>query len=505
MGLAVLRSRALAGLAAPAVTVEVHLANGLPAFTIVGLAEAEVRESKDRVRAAIHTSGFDFPAGRVTVNLAPADLPKESGRFDLPIALGILAASGQLPSTELDRYEFAGELSLSGALRPIRASLAMSYAIHQLGDTQRAFILPKANAAEAALVANAEIYPAESLLQVCAHFTSNDPSARLTRNLQTPTKSSGQYPDFSDVKGQHLARRAMEIAAAGGHSALMVGPPGAGKSMLANRLPGLLPPMNDAESLETAAVQSLGGSFVVEHWGRRPFRAPHHTASAVALVGGGGQPRPGEISLANNGVLFLDELPEFDRKVLEVLREPLEAGHITIARAARQSQFPCHFQLIAAMNPCPCGYLGDTTRSCRCTPESIARYQGKISGPLLDRIDMLVPVAALSTDDILRTEIGEPSALIAERVRKARARQHARQQKNNTQLSVKEIDSLCTPAADAESLLRSAMNKLQWSARAYHRVLKLARTIADLAQEDAITAAHVAEAIQYRRALSTQS
>lgn len=505
MGLAVLRSRALAGLAAPAVTVEVHLANGLPAFTIVGLADVEVRESKDRVRAAIHNSGYDFPAGRVTVNLAPADLPKESGRFDLPIALGILAASGQLPSTELDRYEFAGELSLSGALRPIRASLAMSYAIHQLGDTQRAFILPKENAAEAALVANAEIYPAESLLQVCAHFTSHDPSARLARNHQIPKKSCGQYPDFADVKGQHLARRAMEIAAAGGHSALMVGPPGAGKSMLANRLPGLLPPMNDAESLETAAVQSLSGSFVVEQWGRRPFRAPHHTASAVALVGGGGQPRPGEISLANHGVLFLDELPEFDRKVLEVLREPLESGHITISRAARQSLFPCHFQLIAAMNPCPCGYLGDANRTCRCTPDSIARYQGKISGPLLDRIDMLVPVAALSTDDILRSDTGEPSAVIAERVSYARTKQYARQQKNNTELSVKEIDRFCAPAADAESLLRSAMNKLQWSARAYHRVLKLARTIADLAHEDCITAGHVAEAIQYRRALSTHS
>ncbi|MEY4022260.1 MAG: hypothetical protein RI960_1272, partial [Pseudomonadota bacterium] len=352
---------------------------------------------------------------------------------------------------------------------------------------------------------DAKIYPAESLLQVCAHFTSNDPSARLTRTLSSTNKSTGHYPDFSDVKGQHLARRAMEIAAAGGHSALMVGPPGAGKSMLANRLPGLLPPMNDAESLETAAVQSLGGSFNVDHWGRRPFRAPHHTASAVALVGGGGQPRPGEISLANHGVLFLDELPEFDRKVLEVLREPLESGHITISRAARQSIFPCHFQLIAAMNPCPCGYLGDSRKNCRCTPESIARYQGKISGPLLDRIDMLVSVAALSTDEILRSEISESSAVIAERVTTARARQHTRQQKNNAALSVKEIESLCAPEADAENLLRAAMNKLQWSARAYHRVLKLARTIADLAHTEQISSAHIAEAIQYRRALSTHS
>ena len=503
MGLAVLRSRALAGLAAPAVTVEVHLANGLPAFTIVGLAEAEVRESRDRVRAAIHNSGFDFPAGRVTVNLAPADLPKESGRFDLPIALGILAASGQLPSDELDQYEFAGELSLSGALRPVRASLAMSYAIQQMGDSQRAFILPKANAAEAALVANANIYPAESLLQVCAHFASKDPSAKLSKNPSSPIPSKGDYPDFSDVKGQRVARRAMEIAAAGGHSVLMVGPPGAGKSMLANRLPGLLPPMSDTESLETAAIQSLGGNFVLEHWGRRPFRAPHHTASAVALVGGGGQPRPGEISLANHGVLFLDELPEFDRKVLEVLREPLESGHITISRATRQSSFPCHFQLIAAMNPCPCGYLGDAHRSCRCTPESIARYQGKISGPLLDRIDMLVTVSALSTDEILGAEVSEASAIIAERVSLARSKQHARQHKNNAELTVKEIESLCSPDATAESLLRAAMNKLQWSARAYHRVLKLARTIADLAHDEIITGPHVAEAIQYRRALSS--
>lgn len=509
MGLAVLRSRALAGLTAPAVSVEVHLANGLPAFTIVGLAEAEVRESRDRVRAALQNSRFDFPAGRITVNLAPADLPKESGRFDLPIALGILAASGQLPSSELDHYEFAGELSLTGALRPIRAALAMSYAMHRQQDwpdeAQRAFILPRANACEAALVPGAEIYPADSLLQVCAHFTSNDPSTRLIRTVRTcapATEPHQHYPDFSEVRGQLQARRAMEIAAAGGHSALMVGPPGTGKSMLAHRLPGILPPMSDEEALEAAAIQSLGANFSAAQWGRRPFRAPHHTASSVALVGGGSQPRPGEISLANHGVLFLDELPEFDRKALEVLREPLESGQITISRAARQAQFPCHFQLVAAMNPCPCGYLGHATRACRCTPDSIARYQGKISGPLADRIDMLVPVAALSSDELTQSAPGETSAAIAERVLRARETQWARQQKTNAALSVRELESLGDLDTDAQALMRAAIDKLQWSARAYHRVIKLARTIADLAGSGPIAAAHVAEAIQYRRALA---
>ncbi len=502
MGLAVLRSRALSGLTAAAVSVEVHLANGLPAFTIVGLAEAEVRESRDRVRAALQNSGFDFPVGRVTVNLAPADLPKESGRFDLPIALGILAASGQLPADELDRYEFAGELSLSGELRPIRAALAMSYAMRTRPDTRRAFILPAANAAEAALVRDAEIYPASSLVQVCAHFSGKDAATRLTRTQPETIATAGHYPDFSEVRGQQQARRAMEIAAAGGHSALMVGPPGAGKSMLANRLPGVLPPMSDDEALEAAAVQSLDGHFSPAQWGRRPFRAPHHTASAVALVGGGSVPRPGEISLANHGVLFLDELPEFDRKVLESLREPLECGHISISRAARQTVFPCHFQLIAAMNPCPCGYQGHPTRACRCSPDSVLRYQAKLSGPLLDRIDMLVPVAALTAEEMLQPASSEPSAAIAERVSRAREVQHARQRKTNAALLPGELDTLCDADTSAQDLLRSAMNRLQWSARAYHRVLRLARTIADLAGSERVAAAHVGEAIQYRRALS---
>ena len=488
---------------APPVSVEVHLANGLPAFTIVGLAEAEVRESRDRVRAALQNSGFDFPAGRLTVNLAPADLPKESGRFDLPIALGILAASGQLPAAELDQYEFAGELSLSGELRPIRAALAMSYAMRRLGDGSRAFILPAANAAEAALVREAEIYPAASLLQVCAHFSARDASSRLVRTPPSSICADCHYPDFSEVRGQQQARRAMEIAAAGGHSALMVGPPGTGKSMLANRLPGVLPPMSDDEALEAAAVQSLGGHFSVAQWGKRPFRAPHHTASAVALVGGGSVPRPGEISLANHGVLFLDELPEFDRKVLEALREPLECGHITISRATRHTVFPCHFQLIAAMNPCPCGYQGHPTRACRCSPDSVARYQGKLSGPLLDRIDMLVPVAALSADDMLRPASGEASSVIASRVMQARETQQTRQQKVNAALSASEVDELCQTEPDAQALLRSAISRLQWSARACHRVLRLARTIADLAGSAQIATAHVGEAIQYRRALAT--
>ena len=506
MSLAVLKSRALNGMDAPEVTVEVHLANGLPSFTIVGLPETEVKESKDRVRAALQNARFDFPAKRITVNLAPADLPKESGRFDLPIALGILAASGQIPADALDQYEFAGELSLSGELRPVRGALAMTFAICQsarkAAATPRAFILPKSNADEAALVGDAIIYPADSLLQVCAHFAGVD--TRIGRHLAQTAPARPAYPDFSEVKGQLQAKRALEVAAAGGHSTLMVGPPGTGKSMLAARFPGILPTMTDQEALESAAVQSLSSGFSMAKWKMRPYRAPHHTASGVALVGGGGTPRPGEISLAHCGVLFLDELPEFDRRVLEVLREPLESGHITISRAARQADFPARFQLIAAMNPCPCGYLGHSNGKCRCTPDNIARYQGKISGPLLDRIDMQIQVGALPHEDLLKQADGETSAAILRRVERAFERQLARQGKANNLLSTKEIDLHCQPDAQAEQLLRNAMLKLNWSARAYHRVLKVARTIADLEQADQIGQAHVAEAIQYRRALREQ-
>ena len=503
MSLAVLRSRALAGMDAPAVNVEVHQANGLPALTIVGLPDAEVREAKDRVRAALQNSGFTIPPRRITVNLAPADLPKESGRFDLPIALGILAAAQMIPSESLTRYEFAGELSLSGELRPIRGALAMTVAMHRHsdGDGRRAFILPLANADEAALVSDAAVYPARTLLEVCAHFAHGAANVRLARHQGTAPIAAPDYPDFAEVKGQQTAKRALEVAAAGTHSVLLIGPPGAGKSMLAARFPGLLPPMSEDEALESAAVQSIAGAFTPERWRRRPFRSPHHTSSGVALVGGGNLPRPGEVSLAHHGVLFLDELPEFDRRVLEVLREPLESGHITISRAAHQADFPARFQLIAAMNPCPCGWLGHVSGKCRCTPETAQRYQDRVSGPLLDRIDIQLTVAAMPADSIGGQADGEPSSAIAARVARAHALQLARQGKPNQRLEPRDIDRYCRPDAAGERLLRAAMQQLHWSARAYHRVLKVARTVADLADSEHVAAEHIAQAIQYRRAL----
>ncbi|WP_321890866.1 YifB family Mg chelatase-like AAA ATPase [Paraburkholderia tropica] len=532
MSLAEVRSRAPAAGRAPDVTVEVHLANGLPSFSIVGLPDLEVRESRERVRAALSNCGFDFPVRRITVNLAPADLPKESGRFDLPIALGILAASGQIPAAALtDWREFAGELSLTGAVRPMRGAFAMACgtarahahshsAAAEAHDRTDADLhpscaprtpqlyLPADNAAEAALVPDVDVYAVTDLRALCAHLAGAE-DARLApvRARALDTAAAGALPDMADVIGQRGARRALEVAAAGGHHLLMVGPPGAGKSMLAARLPGLLPPMTDTEALASAALLSASAiGFSPQQWRRRPFRAPHHSSSAAALIGGRNPPQPGEITLAHLGVLFLDELPEFDRHVLETLREPLEAGSITISRAAWQTDFPAACQLVAAMNPCPCGWRGDPSGRCRCTPEGAARYRRKLSGPLLDRIDIQIEIPALPPAELAGRAAapGEATAVIAPRVAAARERQIARQGKTNRELSGRETDAVCRPDAAGEALLREAGERFGWSARAYYRALKVARTIADLAGDSMPSAAHIAEAVQYRRALADQ-
>lgn len=497
MRIAIVHGRAIVGVTACSVTIEVHLANGLPAFTLVGLPEAEVRESRDRVRAAIQTAGFDFPAARLTVNLAPADLPKSSGRFDLPIAIGILFASGQLPNVDLAQFEFAGELGLTGELRAIRGVLPTAMGVAKAGRT---LVVPHSVAAEAALVEEVDVLSAPSLLAVCQHLTGEVPLAR-----PSPLSSSAflpLYADLSDIKGQHMPRRALELAAAGRHSLLMIGPPGTGKSMLATRLPGILPSMSVSEALEAAAIQSLGtAGFSHEQFKKRPFRAPHHTVSAVALVGGGSDPRPGEISLSHRGVLFLDELPEFDRKVLEVLREPLESGRILISRAARQAEFPARFQLVAAMNPCPCGYYGHPRTACHCTPDQVKRYKAKISGPLLDRIDLAIEVPSILPEELGQRAAGESSQIVRERVEAAWQRQLMRQSCANAELQGEALAQHAQIDSASQNLLTQAAHKLNLSARAYHRILRLARTLADLAASDTVQISHVAEAIQFRRHL----
>jgi magnesium chelatase family protein len=494
VSLAILHCRAQYGTDAPPVTIEVFLSGGLPAFTIVGMAETAVRESKDRVRGALISSGFEFPQQRITVSLAPADMKKAGGRYDLAIALGILAAKKQFPKSALDDVEVYGELSLGGDLRSVPAILPAALRAQAAG---RRVIVPKCNEVEASL-ACANVYPATSLTQITSHLAGKELIDVVEKTDLAKVDPASN--DLTDVRGQQNAKRALEIAAAGGHNLLFIGPPGTGKSMLARRLAGILPTMTDAEALETAAIDSILGMPVAMHgWRQRPFRSPHHTASASALVGGGPGPRPGEISRAHNGVLFLDELPEFNRRALEVLREPLEMGRISISRAAGQAEYPANFQLIAAMNPCPCGYLGDRFSDCRCSGDRVAAYRRKISGPLLDRIDLHVEVLRPPTELLRSGESGaDSSKTVRRRVEKAWALQIKRSGVNNARLSGEDLDSVCEATDECWALLENAAERFNLSARAHQRVLRVARTVADLAGDKKITPPHVAEALSLR-------
>ncbi|MCG8380205.1 MAG: YifB family Mg chelatase-like AAA ATPase, partial [Proteobacteria bacterium] len=495
--IAIIYSRAQDGINAPLVTVEVHLSRGLPGFTIVGLPETTVKESKERVRSAIMNNQFEFPLNRITINLAPADLPKEGGRFDLPIAMGILIASGQIPAKDIQGYELIGELSLTGELKPVQGALSISLSIK---ESQRSLIIPLKNADEAALVEQTVCLPARHLLDVCAHFSGNN-ELSIHRNTYIPTKIKYE-DDLNDIVGHEHAKRSLEIAAAGRHNLLMIGPPGSGKTMLAERIPTILPPMTEKQALESAAITSISqNGFTIDQWRRRTIRSPHHSASSVALVGGGSNPKPGEISLSHHGILFLDELPEFDRKVLEVLREPMESGRIIISRAAKQIEYPAQFQLIAAMNPCPCGFLGDSSGRCRCTEEQINRYQNKVSGPLLDRIDIIIEVNSLTESIISNTKETqtETSSIVRERVNKAFATQINRNRKTNAELNSKEIEQLCQISDKDKALLQLAAKKLGLTGRSVHKILKVARTIADLSECNIIATEHLTEAISYRK------
>ncbi len=497
MNLAITKTRSTLGIHAQSVAVEVHLSRGLPAFAIVGLAETAVRESKDRVRSAILNSQFEFPNRRITVNLAPADLPKSGSGFDVPIALGILAASKQIPVEPLAIHEFIAELALNGELRGVSGIIPVVLAARR---ANKSLVIASANAVDAHVANYDGLFTAKNLRELCNAFCHGEMLSPIPHIAPQPQSETAL--DWSDVKGQHHAKRAFEIAAAGGHSLLLSGPPGSGKTMLAKRFTTLLPNLNETETLEAAAIHSTRGRLPSTHrWHEPPFRSPHHTASPVALVGGGNPPKPGEISLAHHGVLFLDELPEFNRRVLETLREPLESGYVCISRAAAQAEFPAKFQLIAAMNPCPCGHAGNPHRECLCTPERINRYLAKLSGPLLDRIDMQVTVQALTKEELIKPNTSKTldSPKIREKIEIIRAHQIKRQGVLNAHLNTKQCELFCGLASQEHIFLEQVLSQLKLSARAFHRLLKIARTIADLNARETVTQSDLKQALSYKQ------